>query len=245
MNFQSKDDLPDAFFPFCCPTARMGTWGASRVGTGVLGFCVCVHLPPAVPALGLALLPREQIVGCTQCSWPSPDVNPRVLAIDGWSKNSPCFPVYALGLPLRSSWIKTAGLDKIAFLFIALGASIVMVERGWVDLNRLLGGCGWCDTDWLCQRGLLGAWLVCQALGPGAARAYHTPPHLQSLLWATRKEKMFISVALWRPRLLCSTLMNSFFQSFPVRLLKLDFGCFQRGVEEMYFQIWLEKHFYR
>lgn len=151
-------------FAFLLPPARVGTWGY-WVSTGVLGCCVCLYLAAAMPALVLVLLPREQIVGCIQCSWPSPDVNPRVLAIDGWSKNSPCFPVYALRLPLRSSWIKTAGLDKIAFLFIALGASIVMVERGWVDLNRLLtavggvtpggsaeGGClwpGWCARPWV------------------------------------------------------------------------------------------------
>lgn len=151
-------------FAFLLPPARMWTWGY-WVSTGVLGCCVCLYLAAAMPALVLVLLPREQIVGCIQCSWPSPDVNPRVLAIDGWSKNSPCFPVYALRLPLRSSWIKTAGLDKIAFLFIALGASIVMVERGWVDLNRLLaavggvtpggsaeGGClwpGWCARPWV------------------------------------------------------------------------------------------------
>lgn len=108
----------------------------------------------------LLLLPQKQIVGCAGCSCSSPDVSPCVPAIDGWSKNSPCFPVYSLRLPLRSSWIKTAGLDKINFLFIALGVSMVMVERGWVDLNRPLvavggvtqggfaeGGClwpGWC-----------------------------------------------------------------------------------------------------
>lgn len=69
--------------PLCFSAApvRTGTWGASR--TRVLGSCVCLHFPPAMPALGLVLLPREQIVGCIQCSWPLPDVNPRVLAIDG------------------------------------------------------------------------------------------------------------------------------------------------------------------
>lgn len=121
--------------------------------------CACLHFPPAVPALALAPPPQEQIVGCTWCSWPSPGVSPRVLAIDGWSKNSPCFPVYALRLPPRSSWIKTAGLDKIAFLFIVLGTSMVMVERGWVDPNHLLAAVLSCDIRWLqrAARGLFGA----------------------------------------------------------------------------------------
>lgn len=104
-------------------------WGwLERVKGYLEGLLDCLCIP-----LTLAVLPWEQIIGCAQCSWPSPDVSPRVLAIDGWGKNSPCFPVYARRLPLRSSWIKTAGLDKIAFLFIALGTSMVMVERGWVD----------------------------------------------------------------------------------------------------------------
>lgn len=144
-------------YPFTSPLppAWMRTWRGSQGGHRGLraavapeGQRVCLHFPPSMPAPALVLLPREQIVGCAWCSWPSPDVSPRVPAIDGRSKNSPCFPVYALRLPPRSSWIKTAGLDKIAFLFIALEASMVMVERGRLDLNRLLvavGGVTWGD----------------------------------------------------------------------------------------------------
>lgn len=133
--------------------------------------CACLHFPPAVPALALAPPPQEQIVGCTWCSWPSPDVSPRVPAIDGWSKNSPCFPVYALRLPPRSSWIKTAGLDKIAFLFIALGTSMVMVERGWVAPNHLLAAVLSCGIRWLqrAAHGLFGA------LAPSSHSPRHTP----------------------------------------------------------------------
>lgn len=166
------------------PPAWMGTCGGSRSrhrGVGMAfspeGQCVCLCFPLAVPAPALALPPQEQIVGCALCSWPSPDVSPRVPAIDGWSKNSPCFPVYARRLPLRSSWIKTARLDKIAFLFIALGVSMVMVERGRVDPNCLLvavgsvtqGGFAEPGCSWPRRR--LAPWVLGQLV------SCHTPPH--------------------------------------------------------------------
>lgn len=69
---------------------------------------------------------------------------------------------------------------------------MVMVERGRVDLNRLLAA----DMGRLCRRGLLMARLMPWTPGPGPA---HAPP-LSTVLtppsWEIRKEEKVILLAL-------------------------------------------------
>lgn len=69
---------------------------------------------------------------------------------------------------------------------------MVMVERGWVDLNRLLAA----DKEWLSRRGLLVAWLMPWTLGPGAAHALPHSTALKPPSWEIRKEEKVIFLAL-------------------------------------------------
>lgn len=195
MNFRSV--LLQAFGSLLSPVWMGTSAGGRQSRHRVVGVAVTpeeqrvsLHFPPAVPAP----TSWEQIVGCAWCSWPLPDVSLHVTAIDGWSKNSPCFPVYAHRLPLRSSWIKTARLDKIAFLFIALWASMAMVERGQADLNCLLATMG---------RVIWGGFAEGGCFWPSQCpRLYYTPLHLDPTSWEIMKEKKVLFLSVWHPRLL-------------------------------------------
>lgn len=59
------------------PLSALGVTGEGEGVPGGLLVCLCF------PLMLAPLLPQEQIIGCSWCSWPSPDVSPHVQAIDG------------------------------------------------------------------------------------------------------------------------------------------------------------------